>query len=64
MNNLQISQSFSVEDIRRIRNDDDKRRRDMTPKELADDIRKGAEEGHRIMAEIRKRNANEIGRAL
>jgi len=53
MDNLYISQSFSVEDIRRIRIDDNERRRDMDSKELAEDIRKSAEEGYRIMEQLR-----------
>lgn len=57
MNDLRDSQSFSVEDIRRIREEDDKRRGQMTSKELAEDIRKSAEEGHRIISAIKKRKA-------
>ena len=48
------NQSFSVEDIRKIRNEDDKRRRDMNAKELAEDIRKSASEGRKIMEQLRK----------
>ena len=54
MDNTNTSQSFSVEDIRKIRNDDDKRRRNMNAKELSEDIRKSASEGQRIMEQLRK----------
>ena len=56
------NQSFNVDDIRRIRNEADKRYQGMSYEEISKDIRKGAEEAHRIMAEI-KRQKNEIGRA-
>ena len=54
MDNSNAKQSFSVEDIRMIRNEDDKRRRDMNAKELSEDIRKCASEGHRIIEQLQK----------
>jgi hypothetical protein len=57
MSNPQSGQSFSVDDIRRIRDEDDRRRRDMTAKELAADVREAAAEGHRIMAAIKEQKA-------
>ena len=55
MNSPQIGQSFSVDDIRRIRDEDDRRRRNMNAKELATDVREAATEGHRIMAALKDR---------
>jgi hypothetical protein len=43
---------FSVDDIRKIREYDDKRRRGMTAAELARDVHKEAEEGHDILARL------------
>jgi|GEM_PF-2311912 len=54
MDSTYRNQSFSVEDIRRIRSEDDQRRRNMNARELSEDIRKSAEEGHRIMAQLRQ----------
>ena len=54
MDNTNAGQSFSVEDIRRIRNEDDKRRRNMNAKELSEDIRKSARDGHKIMEQLQK----------
>ena len=54
MNSAYINQSFSVEDIRRIRKEDDIRRRDMNARELSEDIRNSAEEGRRIMDRLRQ----------
>ena len=47
-----ISEKFNVEDIRKIREYDDNRRRGMTASELARDIQKSAEEGHNILARL------------
>jgi len=54
MNNTNTSQSFSVEDIRKIRNEDNKRRRNMSAKELSEDVRKCASEGQKIMEQLKQ----------
>ena len=54
MSSTSTNQSFSVEDIRKIRNEDNKRRRNMDAKELSEDIRKSASEGQKIMEQLRK----------
>lgn len=54
MDSTNTRQGFSVEDIRRIRNEDDIRRRGMNARELSEDIRKSAEEGYRILAQLRQ----------
>lgn len=60
MDNLYMNnQSFSVEDIRRVREADHQRWQGMTPAELTKDIHKGAEEGHRIL-EVLKRSTKQI----
>ncbi len=59
MNNISVGQSFSVEDIRHIRIEDEKRRRSMSREELWEDIRKGAEEAHRIMERVKQEKANQ-----
>ena len=47
-----LNQSFSVEDIRKLRINNHECRMSMTSEELAEDIRRGAKEGHRILTEI------------
>ena len=54
MSNTNTSQSFSVDDIRKVRNEDHKRRQNMTAKELSEDIRKCASEGHKIMEQLKQ----------
>jgi len=54
MDSVNTRQGFSIEDIRRIRIEDDIRRRGMDARELSDDIRKSAEEGHRILTQLRQ----------
>ncbi|MCL2856223.1 MAG: hypothetical protein FWE19_00665 [Oscillospiraceae bacterium] len=53
--------SLGVEEIRRIRNEDDKRRQNMNAEELAADIRKSATEGHAIMEKLRNEKAARQG---
>ena len=55
MNNMRPNQSFSVADIRRVREEDDSRRKNMTPKELADDVYKAAAEGRKVKATIKQK---------
>jgi hypothetical protein len=51
------SQSFSVEDIRRLRIELDRQREGMTPEEISRSIEEGAEVGRRILADIRRKKA-------
>lgn len=51
---MKNNQSFSVRDIRKIREADHERWSKMTPAEIVEDIRKGAEEGHKIIAQLRE----------
>ena len=52
-----VSQRFGVEEIRRIREEDDIRYQSMTPEEISKDISKGANEFRRRMEEIRRNKA-------
>ena len=51
------SQRFGVEEIRRIREEDDIRYQGMTPEEISKDISERAKEAHRRMDEIRQEKA-------
>ncbi len=61
MNEQNISQSFNVDDIRRIRAEDEQRYRDMTPEEISQDIHERAQEGHRIMTRIQQEKKTRQG---
>jgi DNA-binding transcriptional MerR regulator len=54
MNSSNFNQSFSVDDIRRIRIDDDKRYLGMTPEEIVKDIHERAKEAHQILMELKR----------
>jgi hypothetical protein len=56
MNEQKSSQSFNVDDIRRIRIEDEQRYHGMTPEEISRDIHERAQEGHRIMERVRREN--------
>lgn len=51
------NRSFGVEDIRRIREEDDARYRGMTPEEISRDIREGASVGLQIIEDIKLERA-------
>jgi hypothetical protein len=53
MNNAS-SQSFNVDDIRRIRDAADERYSNMTWDEIARDIHEGAKEGLKILEELKR----------
>jgi len=59
MSNPTINQSFNVDDIRRIRNEADQRRQHMTWDEITKDIHESAAEGHRILAELRRKRTKQ-----
>ena len=59
MSESSVSQSFNVNDIRRIRIEDDLRYRDMTPEEVSRDIHERAKVGHQIIDEIRRKKAKQ-----
>lgn len=50
-----ISDKFTVEDIHKIRYESFEKRKNMNAKELIEDTKRGAEEGKRIMAELKNR---------
>jgi hypothetical protein len=59
--NEHTNQSFNVDDIRRLREENDLRYRDMTPAEISQDIQERATEGHAIIEQIRKEKAAQQG---
>ena len=52
-----VNQRFGVEEIRKIREEDDLRYQGMTPEEISRDISERAKEAHRRMDEIRQEKA-------
>ena len=60
MNEPYISQSFNVDDIRRIRKEDDLRYHGMTPEEISHDIHERAKEGHAIIERIKREKSARI----
>lgn len=49
-----ISDKFTIEDIHQIRYESYEKRKNMSDRELIEDTKKGAEEGRRILAVLRK----------
>jgi len=56
-----VSQRFGVEEIRRIREEDDIRYQGMTPEEISKDISERAEAAHILMDRIRREKAERRG---
>jgi len=54
MSNITNNQSFNVDDIRRIRNEDAERHMGMTEDEIWHDIHEGAQEVKKIIEQIRQ----------
>lgn len=59
MDNPRESQSFSVDDIRKVREEDDRRYRNMSMEEIAENIHRRAAEGHKIIDEIKKQRMHD-----
>ena len=57
MDNSRESQSFNVDDIRRVREEADKRYQGMTPEEISRDIHERAQVGYRIIERLRQQKA-------
>jgi transcription initiation factor IIE alpha subunit len=55
MSKLNISENFTIEDIHKIREYNYERRKNMTDKEYAEDVNKGAEKGRKRIAELRRK---------
>ena len=56
-----ISEKFTIEDIHQIRYASYEKRKNMAVKELIEDTKKGAEEGKKILAELKsKKKIKEI----
>ena len=49
MDKPNLSKDFTVEDIRKLREYNNERRKNMTPEELSEDIKAGAAEGLRLL---------------
>ena len=52
-----VNQSFGVDDIRRIRTEASMRYEGKTYEEISKEITKGAQVGHQILAELKKKKA-------
>jgi hypothetical protein len=61
MSEQRDSQSFNVDDIRRIREEADIRYRGMTYEEITRDITEGAKVGYQILEQIRKAKKEQQG---
>ena len=55
MNKPDISKNFTIEDIHKIREYNYGRRKDMSAKEYADDINKGAKKGIKRVEELKRK---------
>ena len=55
MSNLVISKEFTIDDIHKIREHNYERRKNMSAKEYADDINKGAKKGIKRVEELKKK---------
>jgi len=55
MNKLVISENFTMEDIHKVREYNYERRKNMSAKEYAEDINKGAENGIKRVEKLKKK---------
>ena len=55
MSNLNISKDFTIDDIHKIREYNYEKRKDMSAKEYAEDINKGAKKGIKRVEELNKK---------
>ncbi len=62
MTEIPANQSFNVDDIRRVREETDKRYQGMTQSEIAHAIHEGAQVCHRILERLREEKKTPISR--
>ncbi|GAB6172397.1 hypothetical protein JCM15765_18750 [Paradesulfitobacterium aromaticivorans] len=56
-----ISEKFTIDDIHKIRYENYENTKDMKPEELIEKTRREAEEGKRLLKELRKKASNRSG---
>lgn len=60
----ELTLSFTVDDIRRIREQDNKRYENLTLEAITEDIHKRAAEGHKLLADLKEQHIKRVGKAF